>query len=1359
MKNANISIINRETYEAVELLSDAGIEISVADGNLIFKARKEKVSDELMHLMRSQKSQLMSLLSANDKDREDVSELPLTELQQSYWIGGSGEMGLDGADRWYNQFASLALDVDRLAQALQKLIARHDYLRSYVTVDGYLKLLDPQHSFSLEYEDFRGKSPAEEESALQKAEDAFRTPMEAHRWPLYKMIVQQFDREFRVHVGGRLLIGDAASWHIYANELGLLLENPSRQDLPDPKSLSVSVLNRFRYKLSRDYQQARSYWTTRSIPPSPVLPVRATKSRFTRLVADFEEPLSNALVHQARDHGMTLDCVFIALYALVLDRWSQTGQFSINILHGNLRHAGYPLGHFGSILRLQLDVDRDRTFIDLVQSIRKQFLADMAHGSVDGIKVQRLASHHSEFNGVASEVAYSSGLGLAKPTKAEVGLAQLGWEPKGSQLQTPGVVIDFQVFFTLDGIRIHLDIDQGRLGEEVSLAIFDSLCRSIRNISKLEHWNNVFPIDLPESQLRGIALTNQSKKQRTIHHLHGFVAQRLKDGEGVAIVTPNRSLSYSELAHYIETIVADILNTSFDMKTPVVVAAQKGWQQVTATVAVVCAGGIYVPIDPAWPLERIVSVINRTGSRIALVDRVGSKVLAAVVDKLGISLSTKIIDELVAVQACAAVEYPTINSAQLAYIIFTSGSTGEPKGVAISHDAVANTIEEMLDRFSINNQDSVLGVSGLHFDLSVFDIFAVLGAGGTLVLPNDRSRPDPEELYRLASHSSVTIWNTVPAVMEMLAEFMLPRGYTLRSLRYVFLSGDWIPLDLPEKLRAICPNASLFALGGATEASIWSNWFEIKNVPSDWKSIPYGKSLANQALYVTDRCGIQCPDWVEGDLLIGGDGLAQCYWNLPEESAKRFKQAVFDEQRIYLTGDRARRWPDGTIEFLGRADTQIKVNGYRIELGEIVSALKSCRHVENATAIAAGMRGRQSLTGFVTPDSLDVEAIREELLTKLPTYMLPAKLLALESIPLTENGKVNNRLLLDFVSHASGDIQAPETPHEIEMARLWQKVLNKEITDCNIGFFQVGGDSILAVRLINMIEKKFSVRPSIAETLQKPTIRGMVEMLGHQERKQNTALVPIRVNKFAENVVLLVHPVGGTIYCYKPVVDLIDKDISLFGVQSIGLAAQEYSLVELAEWYVADLLTAGILPDHILGWSFGGIVAGEMQRILKQKSGRLVPITMVDPWVRKENIRQVDEAELATSFVCDVMLGAKKRDRGEIARELSTRSLHQLLKSCGEHALGEYISEMDVNALFQQFVRNTNALMGYPPTLPEQATIWNAMTQPLTDFPYLRRLINGNGQEYVKEVNANHYSILFGEPLRDIVATLTEYLD
>jgi amino acid adenylation domain-containing protein len=312
---------------------------------------------------------------------------------------------------------------------------------------------------------------------------------------------------------------------------------------------------------------------------------------------------------------------------------------------------------------------------------------------------------------------------------------------------------------------------------------------------------------------------------------------------------------------------------------------------------------------------------------------------------------------------------PVQDPSDLAYVIYTSGSTGAPKGVMIDHRGAVNTILDINRRFAIGRDDRVLAISSLSFDLSVYDIFGTLAAGGTIVFPDAAAARDPERWLELIRRERVTVWNSVPALMSMLVEVAGGRPECApRSLRVVLLSGDWIPLALPDQIRRSMPDVDVISLGGATEASIWSIAYRIDEIDPEWKSVPYGRPLANQYFHVLDERLDHRPVWVPGQLFIGGIGLAKGYWRDEESTRTRFFTHPRTGERLYRTGDLGRYLPDGNLEFLGREDFQVKIRGHRIELGEIETVLNQHPAIRESVCTVIGEeRGNERLVAYVVP--------------------------------------------------------------------------------------------------------------------------------------------------------------------------------------------------------------------------------------------------------------------------------------------------------------------------------------------------------------------------------------------------------
>jgi amino acid adenylation domain-containing protein len=353
-----------------------------------------------------------------------------------------------------------------------------------------------------------------------------------------------------------------------------------------------------------------------------------------------------------------------------------------------------------------------------------------------------------------------------------------------------------------------------------------------------------------------------------------------------------------------------------------------------------------------------------------------------------------------------------------AYIIFTSGSTGRPKGVAVAHRALVNIVDWVGTAFAVGPGDRMLLVSSFCFDLSVYDVFGILSTGAAIRVATDDEIAEPARLAAILEQEPITFWDSAPAMLAWVLPFLSAPAPDAapRALRLVFLSGDWIPVSMPDEIRAGFPGAQVVALGGATEAAIWSNRYVVGEVGADWPSIPYGRPIQNARYHVLDEDCVPAPVGTAGDLYIAGACLAEGYHGDPAQTARRFVADPWGTgTRMYATGDRARWRPDGELQFLGRSDHQVKIRGYRVELGEIESVMAGPEAVRAAVVVTVDRAGSRSLAGFYTTTRLgpgmDESTLRDVLAARLPGYMVPAALTELDELPLTGNGKVDRKAL------------------------------------------------------------------------------------------------------------------------------------------------------------------------------------------------------------------------------------------------------------------------------------------------------------------------------------------------------------
>jgi amino acid adenylation domain-containing protein len=574
-----------------------------------------------------------------------------------------------------------------------------------------------------------------------------------------------------------------------------------------------------------------------------------------------------------------------------------------------------------------------------------------------------------------------------------------------------------------------------------------------------------------------------------------FLEQVRRNASRPAVITPSMSMTYEELEKRSRSVALKLRDIIGPRPGAIVaVTMQRGWEQVAAVLGVLRAGAAYAPVDPALPRERLHHLLSTTGAAVTLTQSWldanipwPARTHRIAVDILGTAGEQPLIASL------------DVSAEDVAYVIFTSGSSGLPKGVAITHRSAAHTILTINEMGDVGASDRMLGVASLSFDLSVYDIFGMLAAGGALVMPASSVHPDPAHWAALMEQAGVTLWNSVPAHLQLLLESGAGPRRTVPRL--IMLSGDWIPLSLPARARsAFGPATRILAMGGATEAAIWSIFKWVDQVQPNWTAIPYGTPLAGQDVLVLDESLEKCPSGATGELYIAGEGVALGYWLDPVRTAQSFVPDPRTGQRLYRTGDLGRYRPDGEIDLLGRRDTQVKISGYRVDLGEVEFALLQHPDVREAAVVAPGAAGeRAALVAYVVgadPSCVRVDGLHELLKQKLPAYALPRHIHMLDRLPLTSNGKVDRKALAERRPDEPVDgYCAPRNALEQSLADVFGEVLDRERVGIHDNFFELGGTSILAMQLVADIQAQFAVSWPLRVIFEVPHVAGLAERI------------------------------------------------------------------------------------------------------------------------------------------------------------------------------------------------------------------------------------------------------------------------
>jgi amino acid adenylation domain-containing protein len=557
----------------------------------------------------------------------------------------------------------------------------------------------------------------------------------------------------------------------------------------------------------------------------------------------------------------------------------------------------------------------------------------------------------------------------------------------------------------------------------------------------------------------------------------------------------------------------------------------------------------------------------------------------------------------------------------LAYVIYTSGSTGQPKGVEIPHGALANLLAAMAREPGFTATDVLLAVTTLSFDIAALELFLPLICGGTVVLATRKEAADPQALMTLLDTTGATVMQATPATWRMLLE----AGWAGTPGLKILCGGEALPRDLANRLLARA--AEVWNVYGPTETTIWSSAGKV--APGEGV-ISIGRPIANTQMYVLDGHRNPLPAGVPGELYIGGTGLSPGYWNRPDLTAERFVPDPFSADpgaRLYRTGDLARWRPDGTIECLGRVDHQVKVRGFRIELGEIEAALERHPGVRQAVVVArAHGPGDTRLVGYVVGEAeCRGEALQAHLRGILPEYMVPARYVVLDRVPLTPNGKVDRNALPDPDGTAGADeYVGPRNPLEQTVAGVWADVLQVARVGVHDNFFALGGHSLLAVRLFARLEKEIGRTLPLSMLFEAPTVEGLAHVLGAANKDADPWRSLVAIRRAGQNVPIFgVHAGAGQVLFYHGLARALGDDQPFYGLQApVGLDGADapygsYRRIEaLAERYVSEVRRVRPRGPYVLAGSCaGGPIALEMAQRLQAAGESVGPLLIFDSWL------------------------------------------------------------------------------------------------------------------------------------------------
>ncbi|HEX8272558.1 MAG TPA: amino acid adenylation domain-containing protein [Longimicrobiaceae bacterium] len=1235
----------------------------------------------------------------------DGSPLPLSFTQQRLWFIDQLEPG----SATYNLPVPLrlrgALDARALAVALTELARRHESLRTvfHAIAGEPTQVVRPAAPVPIPTVDLGALSPEMREIETKRlvAENAAR-PFDLARGPLLRAtLVRTGEGEHALLVCMHHVVSDGWSMGVFFRELSVLyVAAVAGQSSPLPE-LPVQYADFAvwqRAHLSDEVLRTQAgYWRERLAGMPPLLELPTDRPR-PAVAGDrggavgFALPAdaTAALRALARREGATLFTVLLAGFQALLSRYTGSADVPVGTTaagRSRLETEGL-IGFFVNTLVMRAELAAGFTGRALVEQARTRVLEAHANQDlpferlVEELRVERTRAHAPLFQAMFTFDPGSQG-GAARLGDVEV-------EPLGAQ--SGRAKFDLTLGMGVDGNRL-----AGGLSYRSDLWEAATIERMVGHFVLLleglarEPERRVAELPLLDRAERARVLEEWNATDRPyaagdcVHDL--FAAQAGRTPGAVAVSWRGSPMTYAELDRRSARLANALRTRGVGPESRVGVCLSRTPELIVALLGVLRAGGAYVPLDPAYPRERLGWMLEDAAVDVVLTESHLAERLpdsaAALLLLDGVDLSA---EPDRAPESGVAPE-------NLSHVIFTSGSTGRPKGVMIRHSSVVVLLHWLRETVSDEERSSVLFSTSINFDVSVAEIFGTLCWGGKLVLV--------ENALELATVAEPVVHaSMVPSA----AAELLRAGRIPASVRTMNLGGEALPATLARGLYALGTVERVGNLYGPTEDTTYSTY---SLVGRGAEQVHVGRPVANTRAYVLDGELQPVPVGVVGELYLAGDGLARGYAGRPDATAERWLPCPFGTPgaRMYRVMDRVRWRTDGTLEYFGRTDFQVKVRGFRIELGEIEAALRGHPAVREAVAVVReDAPGDRRIVAYVTGDDLAAAELRVHAAARLPEYMVPSAIVLLDRLPLTPNGKTDRGALPApdrAADGAAGGHVAPRDELERALASIWEEVLGVSPVGVKDDFFALGGHSLLAVRLMAQVERATGVRLPLAVLFTASTVEALAaELRGGRAAGERSPLVPIRPEG-KRTPLFLVHPVGGDVLAYAALARHLDPDQPVYGLRSRGLVDGEEpaaTVEEMAADYLRamrEVQPAG--PYRLGGWSMGGVVAFEMARQLEAAGEAVESLALIDSYLPALHGRAapVDERVRVRTFAAD--LGLPPEALELVGEEDGGSHLHRVQE--GARAAGLLPADVDagrLERLYAVFGANLAALYAYP---------------------------------------------------------------
>ncbi|WP_255208205.1 non-ribosomal peptide synthase/polyketide synthase [Myxococcus sp. AM009] len=1314
-------------------------------------------------------------------------QVPLSFAQQRLWFLDQLKPG----DESYNMPSALrlsgALDVEALRRAVNALVERHEALRTtFQSVDGEPRqVIHPPHATVVEVvdlSDLQGRAQRDAEALKRATQDA-RQPFKLSEGPLLRVTLLKLEpSEHVLLLCLHHIVSDGWSMGVLVREVTSLYE---AFQAGTPAALPELPVQYADYAVwQRGWLQGETlkaqlgWWKTQLAGAPHALELHTDKPRPAVLrhhgaavPVRLTHELSVMLEVLAQREGVTPFMLLLAAFQAVLARHSGQDDVLVGSPIAGRRHAETEplIGFFVNTLVLRARVTPAMTFRQLLAEVRDTTLGAYEHQDVP---FERLVEELQPSRDLSRTPLFQVMFALQNTQVPELALPKLAVRP--ADVDDSGVTL----------FELSLNLSRGQDGYEGALAYSTELFERATAERLATHLQLLLEraVLSPEVAIATLPLHTEVEQQQLLVDWNStasdvprggffhtrFEQQVARTPDAHAVTLGTQALTFGQLNARANQLAAHLRTLGVGPEVRVGLCLERTPDAIVAVLAVLKAGGAFVPIDPAAPAQRKSFVLKDSDASVLLtVQHLAEPWQPQVQHLLCLDTESSTLASLPTDEV--AVE---VRGENLAYVIYTSGSTGMPKGVMVQHQSLAALHSASSQafhsglapgqRFSLN--------APLYFDVSM-DQLVHMADGHCLCLVPEETRKDPEAMLTWLGQQRVDVLDCTPAQLTLLLQAgLLERPHIPAR---ILCAGEAMDPSLWSQL-ASTERTTAFNAYGPTESTVYATFAKVRRSPSPVPVI--GKPLVGTRAYVLDAWQQLALLGTAGELYLAGDGLARGYLGQPQLTAERFVPNPFAKtpgERLYRTGDKVRWRHDGTLEYLGRLDFQVKLRGFRIELGEVEAALRAHDGVQDAVVLAReDVPGDKRLVAYVVGDGLSADALRQHLQQRLPEYMVPAAFVALASLPLTPSGKVDRKALPSptFADTRSQEVHvAPRDALELRLVRAWEQVLGVEPISVRSSFFELGGHSLLAVRLVSALRESLDRPLPLAALFQAPTVEQLADLLRRDDTGQASPLVPFDAGRSGtEAPFFCVHPVGGNVLAYAELARLLGPERPFYGLQAQGLDGSKPPLgtvEEMAAAYVEAIRAVQPAGPYLLGgWSVGGVIAYEMARQLRERGDAVALLALIDAYTPAALTAAEPEpaaAQVIAAFASDV-LGLELTDLAPPDAPQSPEAPLEALWEAGQRAgtLPPGMEPAHLRALLQVFETNLRAARRYqPPALNPGRVLRLQATQGAEGLPEdggWRALVGAGLEQHA--VSGDHYSMLRAPGVRELADRLRSAL-